>query len=103
MGIEKGLWSGFNAAYASGNISEDAYPGLLDAVFSATTLGDVAPVVGALPGEVTYQVPAVIDTGNQRPGELAQARAASPMLGIAIAAGVVLAVIVLLTLVWFLF
>ena len=60
-----------NAAYASGNISEDAYPGLLDAVFSATTLGDVAPVVGALPGEVTYHV--------------------------------VLAVIVLLTLVWFLF
>ena len=85
-----------NTAYESGKVGPDAYQGLLDTVFSATTLGQVAPVVEALPGEVTYDVPAVIHSGTQRPGELAAARPASPILGVAIAGGVVLAILVLL-------
>lgn len=93
-----------NEAYESGAVDADAYPTLLDTAFGATTLGDVAPVVEAIPGEVTYQVPAVVESGTQPPGQLTQAKQPSTV-AVAAVIGVTLVTLVILAAVlgWVLF
>ena len=52
-----------NAAFERGEVSPDDYPRLLDALFGATTLGEVVPVVEAVPGVATHDVPAIVEQG----------------------------------------
>ncbi len=85
-----------NEAYESGKVDADAYPALLDSAFAARTLGEIAPVVEAVPGEVTYDVPAIVESGSQAPGQLAEAKRPSTGLVLAVAGGVVLALFVLI-------
>ncbi len=62
-----------NTAFTDGRIDSDAYARLLDVAFGAKTLGELVPVVEALPSVPTYAVPdAVLQTGT--PGQLAPAR-----------------------------
>ncbi|HHU40576.1 MAG TPA: DUF1707 domain-containing protein [Propionibacterium sp.] len=88
-----------NAAYEAGDVSPDEYPRLLDTVFGATTLGEVAPVVEALPGTATHDVPAIVEVGRGRPGELSEARAPSGAMMAKVAAGGVVALVLLLVVV----
>lgn len=88
-----------NAAYEAGQVSADEYPRLLDVLFGATTLGEVAGVVEVLPGAATHDVPAIIEAGRARPGELSEARAPSGAMVAKVAAGGVVALILLLVIV----
>ena len=63
-----------NEEFAKGGIDTDDYRTMLDQVFAAHTLGDVAGVVARLPAKDTFAVPAVIETGSVAPGELVPAR-----------------------------
>lgn len=93
-----------NEEFTRGSIDTDDYRSMLDRVFSATTLGDVAEVVAALPAKDTFAVPAVIETGSSAPGELVPAggpgnRAAiflATGLGTGIAVAILLLVLILL-------
>ena len=76
-----------NAEYARGTIEVDDYRTMLDRVFAATTLGDVAGVVAALPAKDTFAVPAVIETGTTAPGELLPAKGPGNRGAIMLAAG----------------
>ena len=85
-----------NAAFEQGQVSPDDYPRLLDTLFGATTLGEVAPVVEAVPAVATHDVPAIIEQGTGRPGELAQARQPSGALVAKVVAGGVVAAVLLI-------
>jgi len=85
-----------NAAYEAGQVSADEYPRLLDTLFGATTLGEVAGVVEVLPGASTHDVPAIVEAGPGRPGELSEARAPSGAMVAKVAAGGVVALVLLL-------
>ena len=85
-----------NAAYEQGQVGPDDYPRLLDTLFGATTLGHVVPVVEAVPGVATHDVPAIIEQGTGRPGELAEERHPSGALMAKVLAGGVVALVVLL-------
>lgn len=92
-----------NDAFAAGRIDQTTYSDLLDRVFAAQRLGDLAGVVEVLGKPSTHAVPAIVaaDAGGH-PGELAEARrpaARSTVALVGAIAGVaVLAVIVLLLL-----
>lgn len=88
-----------NTAYEAGQVSADEYPVLLDTLFGATTLGEVAGVVEVLPGAATYDVPAIVEPGQGRPGELAEARQPSGALVAKVVAGGVVALVLLLVIV----
>jgi hypothetical protein len=88
-----------NAAFERGEVSPDDYPRLLDTVFGATTLGQVVPVVEAVPGVATHEVPAIIEQGAGRPGELSEARQPSGALVAKLAAGGVVALVLLLVII----
>ncbi|MFT3875576.1 MAG: DUF1707 domain-containing protein [Propioniciclava sp.] len=87
-----------NAAYERGEVSADDYRPYLDAVFAASTLGEVAEVVEALPPVTTHEVPAIVPVGQGAPGELAPARPVGRRLTAAagIAAAVLITTIVIL-------
>lgn len=68
-----------NEGYSDGVVSEDDYPVHLDTLFSATTLGEVAPVVAALPPVATHDVPALVEAGSGQPGELTPIGAPKPL------------------------
>ena len=93
-----------NAEFASGGIDTDDYRTMLDQVFAAQTLGEVAGVVAKLPAKDTFAVPAVIESGSTAPGELMPAKSAgikAPMLlaaglGTGIAVAILLLVMILL-------
>lgn len=76
-----------NAEFAKGAIETDDYRAMLDQVFAAQTLGEVAGVVSALPAKDTFNVPAVIVTGNSAPGELVPAKPAGFKAPLLLAAG----------------
>lgn len=76
-----------NAEYARGTIEVDDYRAMLDRVFAAKTLGDVADVVAALPAKETFAVPAVIETGTIAPGELVPTKGPGNRGAIMLAAG----------------
>ena len=91
-----------NRAFEDGAVSSDDYHRLLDVAFGARTLGDLVPVVEALPAHPTYAEPGVVaQTG--RPGELSAARPPRAAL-IAVVVGTgVLALVILVALVLGLF
>lgn len=76
-----------NAEYARGTVDVDDYRTMLDQVFAAKTLGDVAAVAAALPGKDTFAVPAVIETGTAAPGELLPTKGPGNRGAIMLAAG----------------
>lgn len=86
-----------NAAYEAGDVGSDDYHRLLDVTFGATTLGEVAEVVEALPGAATHDVPAIVGSEPGRPGELTQPRA--PGMGVALVVGGVAVVALILVVV----
>ena len=88
-----------NAEYARGAIEVDDYRIMLDQVFAAATLGDVASVVAALPAKDTAAVPAVIETGTTAPGELVPTKGpgnrGAMMLAGGLATGIAVAILLL--------
>ncbi|WP_282005196.1 DUF1707 domain-containing protein [Propioniciclava sinopodophylli] len=88
-----------NAAFERGEVSPDDYPRLLDALFGATTLGEVVPVVEAVPGVATHDVPAIVEQGVGRPGELSEPIQPSGALVAKVIAGGVVAAVLLLVVV----
>ncbi|WP_232548969.1 DUF1707 domain-containing protein [Propioniciclava soli] len=89
-----------NEAYADGAVGSDAYHAHLDRLFSASTLGEVVPVVQDLPSVATHETPALVEVGTTPPGEVAPASAPRPMTTVLLAAagGVALMVLVVLVL-----
>ena len=87
-----------NTAYADGRLDADDYQARLDALFAASTLGQLVPVVDGLPPAATYESPAMVASGGGTPGELSPARNASGVsLGlVAGVAGLVVIIAVLL-------
>lgn len=64
-----------NDAFTQGNIDQDQYDELLNRVFDAKALGELAPVVEVLGKPRTYAVPAIVaEASGGRPGELSEAR-----------------------------
>lgn len=89
-----------NTEFEKGGLDTDTYRAMLDQVFAARTLGEVAGVVAALPGRDTFAVPAVIETGSMAPGELMPAKGPGPkgalMLVAGLGTGIVVAILLLL-------
>lgn len=85
--------------FQAGRIEQDRYLELLDQLYAATTLGDLAPVVRELP-DGTTAVPAIVETGNGEPGELAPitTNALKPIVVGGSIIGAILVVIVVLAL-----
>lgn len=92
-----------NDAFTAGRIDQASYSDLLDRVFGAQRLGDLAAVVEVLGKPPTHAVPAIVarDAGGH-PGELAEARRPTGRSTVALVGGIagvgVLAVIMLLLL-----
>lgn len=64
-----------NDAFSQGTIDQDQYDDLLNRVFDAKNLGELAPVVEVLGKPRTHDVPAIVaEASGGRPGELAEAR-----------------------------
>ncbi len=76
-----------NEAFSDGLVDTDTYRNLLDRIFAAQTLGDVAEVVSALPAKETFAVPATIVTGINAPGELVPSKGPGNRGAIMLAAG----------------
>ncbi|MFT3969289.1 MAG: DUF1707 domain-containing protein [Micropruina sp.] len=91
-----------NEEFARGTIDTDDYRTMLDQVFAAHTLGDVAGVVAALPAKETFAVPAVIETGTAAPGELLPTkdpgRKGAIMLAAGLGTGIAVAILLLVLL-----
>lgn len=91
-----------NQAYTDGTLTQEDYQARLDALFGATRLGQLVPVVEGLAPMQTYADPAIVAGTGGRPGELADPRSATGV-SLAVVAGVagVLVVIAILFLVLF--
>lgn len=76
-----------NESFARGELETDDYRQMLDRVFAASTLGEVAEVAARLPGKDTFAVPATIVTGTSAPGELVPAKGPGNRGAIMLAAG----------------
>ncbi|GAB3624315.1 hypothetical protein GCM10027418_23990 [Mariniluteicoccus endophyticus] len=62
-----------NDAFTKGSIGQDQYDQMLDRVFDAKNLGELAPVVELLGKPSTHDTPALVQQAPQgRPGELAE-------------------------------
>ena len=89
-----------NTAYADGRLAADDYQTRLDTLFSASTLGQLVPVVDGLPPAATYDSPAIVAPTGGVPGELSPARDARGVsLGVILAVTGVIVVIAILFLV----
>ncbi|MFT4296286.1 MAG: DUF1707 domain-containing protein [Micropruina sp.] len=91
-----------NEEFARGAIDTDDYRAMLDRVFAARTLGEVAEVVATLPAKDTFAVPAVIESGTVAPGELVPAKQPGNKGALMVAAGLgtgIAAIILLLVLI----
>ena len=89
-----------NTAYADGKLDPDDYQARLDALFAASTLGQLVPVVDGLPPATTYDSPAMVAPSGGTPGELSTARDVRGVsLGVIVAVSGVVVVIAILLLV----
>ncbi|SMO81533.1 protein of unknown function [Propioniciclava tarda] len=88
-----------NTAFESGAIDDLDYRRYLDAVFAATTLGELRPVVENLPAVATYATPGNIESSTLRPGEVSTARTPSGRLILIALSTISVAAIVLVILV----
>lgn len=67
-----------NDEFTKGTINAEHYPQLLDRVYEAKTLGELLPVVEALPVKPTYDQPDIVtQSGGPPAGELTQAKGAN--------------------------
>lgn len=88
-----------NEAFERGEIDQPTYSRLLDQVFGAQRLGDLIGPVEALGKPATYDVPAIVEQAQGRPGELTQARTPAARTQLMLVGGIgalVLAVVLLL-------
>jgi hypothetical protein len=89
-----------NDAFSDGKLTQDEYSTKLDELYAAQHLGELVPVVEALPAVQAYNDPAIVQQVG-RPGELSTARNGRQLtlvLGGGIAAIVILIVILLVVL-----
>ncbi|WP_460766556.1 DUF1707 SHOCT-like domain-containing protein [Mariniluteicoccus flavus] len=64
-----------NQAFTDGKVDQDQYDQLLNQVFDAQNLGELAPVVEALGKPMSHNTPAIVaQASGGRPGELAEGR-----------------------------
>jgi hypothetical protein len=91
-----------NTAYADGRLDADDYQARLDALFAASTLGQLVPVVDGLPPASTYDSPAIVAPSGGSPGELSTARNANGVsLGLVVGVTAAIVLIAILFLVLF--
>lgn len=95
------LTTRLNDAFAAGDVDSDSYRALLDQLYAARTLGELAPVVERLPARSTYDVPAVVSEAHTpAPGQLSPGgmnpRTVRMVCGIATGAAVLIVVLVML-------
>lgn len=91
-----------NTAYADGGLDADDYQARLDALFAASTLGQLVPVVDGLPPATTYDSPAIVAPSGGTPGELSEARNPSTVsLGVIVGVTAAIVLIAILFLVLF--
>ena len=91
-----------NTAYADGRLDADDYQARLDALFAASTLGQLVPVVDGLAPATTYDSPAMVAPSGGTPGEVSEARDASGVsLGLIVGITAAVVIIAILFLVLF--
>lgn len=90
-----------NDAFSEGGIDEPTFREGLDTVYSATTLGELVPVVQRLPARQTYAEPALGTESDVAPGELTPHRTLAPSatLWMAIGGGALVLVLLILAVV----
>lgn len=88
------LVSRLNEAYERGALDADGYRLHLDLVFDARRLGDLVPVVEALPPSPTHDVPAIVGAGTGAPGEVSAARPPSARMVVIAGVALLLALLV---------
>ena len=94
------LVSRLNQAFSDGAIDSDDYRAMLDRVFAAQKLGDLAVVVEALPPHPTYDQPAAVrQQTNVSPGQLAPSKPVSTRTVLYATGGIVLLLVVLAVLI----
>ena len=86
-----------NAAYTAGTLDQDDYRARLDLLFAAKRLGELVPVVDALPPLPTHSSPAIVANSSGEPGELSESRPPG-MLTAAVVGGVAVAILVIVIL-----
>lgn len=86
--------------FEAGRLESDEYRMLLDQLYDAKTLGELVPVVKAVP-DVTTDTPDIVGTGTGKPGELSpiSTKAMQPIVLAGSAIGLVLILIVVFLLV----
>ncbi|HMT87943.1 MAG TPA: DUF1707 domain-containing protein [Arachnia sp.] len=89
-----------NRAFEEGALTQERYLEAMDIVYAAQTLGELAPVVEALPGPVAA-TPAIVTSGSTPPGEVVPTRN-MVVPALVIGAGIVALALILsvLVLVW---
>ena len=91
-----------NSAYADGKLDADDYQARLDALFAASTLGQLVPVVDGLLPATTYDSPAMVAPSGGTPGQVSEARDASGVsLGLIVGITAAVVIIAILFLVLF--
>jgi hypothetical protein len=91
-----------NTAYADGKLDADDYQARLDALFAASTLGQLVPVVDGLLPAATYDSPAMVAPSGGTPGEVSEARDANGVsLGLIVGIAAAIVIIAILFLVLF--
>lgn len=87
-----------NTAYADGALTAEDYQARLDALFAATRLGQLVPVVEGLPPAATYDSPAIVASDGGQPGQLEDTRSVTrvSLLVVAGIAGVLIVIALLL-------
>ena len=89
-----------NDEFTKGTIDAEHYPQLLDRIYGAKTLGELVPVVEALPVKQTYDQPDIVaQTGTTPPGELAEPRNANRLALYTIGGSFLVGVLVLILLI----
>lgn len=91
-----------SAEYTAGRIDQDDYLAKLDVIYNAQTLGDLVPVVSALPPRSTHGVPDIVLKGKGTvPGTVNRSKNLTPLVagataGLVFVAGIVLILLFLL-------
>ena len=90
-----------NDEFAKGTIASDLYPQLLDRIYDSRTLGELLPVVEALPVKQTYDQPDIVRTNDAAPpaGELTQQRSAKKLAVYTIGGSFIVGVILIILLI----
>jgi Domain of unknown function (DUF1707) len=89
-----------NAAFENGALEQDEYRTRLDQLFAATKLGELVPVVEGLPPLPTYENPAFVQNPGGQPGEVSAGRPSGRFSVVVLA---VVAMVILLIAILFLF